>query len=66
MGLDMVAITRIIVSLAMFAVCFYTLSALRVEHLFRKNTTTQIQLFYILSSMALAYLVVSFLYSLLP
>lgn len=59
-------IVRIIVSLAMFAVCFYTLSALRLEHFFRKNSTVQIQLLYLLSSMALAYLVVEFLYSLLP
>lgn len=57
---------RILISLVMFAVCFYTVSSVRLEHLFRKNSTVQIQLFYILSSMALAYLVVQFLYSLMP
>lgn len=59
-------IIRIMISLIMFAVCFYTLASLRLEHLFKKGSTIQIQLFYLLSSMALAYLVVNFLYSLLP
>lgn len=57
-------IARVFVLLAVFGVCFYSISALRLEGLFRKNSTVQIQLFYILISMALAYLVSQYLFSL--
>lgn len=54
-------IIRISIMLASFVLSFYTLSALKIEHLFRKNSRLQIQLFYFLASMALAYLVAMFL-----
>lgn len=57
-------VIRISIMLICFVVSFYTLSALRIEHLFRKNSRLQIQLFYFLSSMAMAYLVGMFLLSL--
>lgn len=57
-------VIRISVMLVSFIVSFYTLSALRIEHLFRKNSRLQIQLFYFLGSMAMAYLVGMFLLSL--
>ncbi len=52
------------VLLALFAVSFYSISGLRLEVLFRKNSTLKIQVFYFLVSMALAYLVAQFLFSL--
>lgn len=55
------SIIRISVMLVCFIASFYTLSALKIEHLFRKNSTRQIQLFYFLASMAMAYLVAMFL-----
>lgn len=58
------AIIRISIMLVSFVLCFYTLSALKIEHLFRKNSMLQIQLFYFLSSTAMAYLVAMFLLSL--
>lgn len=57
-------IIRISIMLVSFVVSFYTLSALKIDHLFRKNSTLQIQLFYFLAAMALAYLVAMFLLSL--
>lgn len=56
-------IIHIIVLLVLFGVCFYSLSGLRLEALFKKNSTVKIQLFYLLASMALAYLVGQFLFS---
>ena len=58
------SIIHLIVSLVVFGVCFYSVLALRLEQFFRKNSTAQIQLFYLLISMALAYLVCQFLFSL--
>ncbi|MBR3840513.1 MAG: DUF1146 domain-containing protein [Erysipelotrichales bacterium] len=60
----MIPIVRIFIMLATFALCLYALSALRLEGLFRKNSTVQIQLFYILLAMALAYLVSQYLFGL--
>lgn len=57
-------IIRISVMLICFIVSFYILSALKIEHLFRKNSKLQIQLFYFFAAMALAYLVGMFILSL--
>lgn len=57
-------IVKLIILFSAFGASFYSLSALRLEHFFRKNSTIQIQLLYIFASMALAYLVTEFLYSL--
>ena len=63
-GYIMIPIVRIFIMLSVFALCLYALSALRLEVLFRKNSTTQIQLFYVLLAMALAYLVSQYLFGL--
>ena len=39
----------------------FAVTALKIEHFFRKNSTLQIKIFYIFLSGALAYLVVNFI-----
>ena len=61
-GIVMESASRIFVLLSVFGVCLYSVSSLRLEQLFRKNSVVQIQLFYILIAMSLAYFVSQYLF----
>lgn len=55
---------ELVLLLTCFLVSYYSLSGLRLEVLFRKNSTAKIQLFYILASMVMSYILVQFLLAL--
>ena len=43
-------------------ITIWVISSMKLDHLFKKNQTTQIVIFYVFISLGLSYLVVNFIY----
>jgi len=53
---------KVFLYLLTFPFTMWSVESLKIEHLFKKNSTIQIQLFYLLLSICITYLVANFFY----
>lgn len=53
---------KIIIYLIILPLCIWSVSSLRIEQFFKKNSINQIKLFYLLLSVCITYLVTQFIY----